>query len=105
MVKRRKVSFCDKFWRTATRFDLFGEQVKFNLDGKESFDTCCGSLVTLLIFLVVAVYGLFLVRLYQKEHIDLPILVDYLQEGYYEDPVEIRQDTNDFYFAIAVSSK
>ena len=45
---------------------MFGERVKFNLDGKESFDTCCGSICTFLIFGIVALYCVFQVRLYQS---------------------------------------
>ena len=74
MAKKRKVSKCDKFWRASTRFDMFGERINFNMDGKETYDTCCGSLVTLIVFLAVAVYCLFQIRLYQKENIRVPVV-------------------------------
>jgi len=59
MPKKRRVTACDKFWRSTTQFDMFGEKIHFNMDGKDSFDTCCGSLCTILILGVVAVYVLF----------------------------------------------
>ena len=59
MFKKRKVGWCDRLWRSFTQYDMFGERVQLNLDGKESFDTCCGSLCTLLILCIVAVYSLF----------------------------------------------
>lgn len=53
---------------------MFGERINFNMDGKETYDTCCGSLVTLIVFLAVAVYCLFQIRLYQKENIRVPVV-------------------------------
>ena len=66
MAKRRKPTTCDKFWRSATSIDMFGERIRFNMDGKETFDTCCGSICTLLIFGVVALYTIFQLRLYNN---------------------------------------
>ena len=66
MAKRRRLTTCDKFWRSTTSFDMFGETMKFNMDGKDSFDTCCGSFCTFAIFAVVALYCLFQIRLYQS---------------------------------------
>jgi hypothetical protein len=38
---------------------MFGEKVYFNMDGKDSYDTCCGSLCTLIILAAVALFVLF----------------------------------------------
>ena len=84
---------------------MFGEKMSFNIDGKESFDTCCGSLCTVLILAVVALYALFQVRLYNSQWQEVPILSTYEKSGFYDQPVEIRQDVNDFYFAVAISGK
>jgi len=103
--KRPKVTSCDKLWRTATSFDMFGERVQLNLDGKESFDTCCGAMCTLIILCAVALFSLFQVRHYKTQWAEVPIVSDYEKKGYFEEPVEIRQDTNNFMFAVAVTGK
>ena len=105
MNKRKKVSPCDKFWRAGTSFDMFGERVQFNMDGKESFDTCCGSICTLAILGIVTLYALFQVRLYNQQWAEVPILNTYLKKGFYKESPEIRQDEDDFYFAVAVTAK
>ena len=106
MAKKRKPpTKCDKFWRMCTSWDMFGEQVKFNLDGKESFDTCCGSLCTLLILLTITVYFFFQMRYYNNQETQIPILAYYNKKGYYKDPVEIRQSENNFHFAVAITGK
>lgn len=84
---------------------MFGERIQFNLDGKESFDTCLGSMCTILVFGVVALYSLFQIRLYQSQWAEVPIISSFNKVGFYEEPVEIRQDTNDFYFAVAITGK
>lgn len=96
MIKRRKVSPCDKFWRTSTSIDMFGEHLYLNLDGKESFDTCCGSLCTLMILVVCAIFALFQVRMYESQWAEVPIVSDYIKKGYFHEPVEIRQDRDNF---------
>lgn len=35
----------------------------------------------------------------------MPILSTYNKEGFFEQPVEIRQDVNNFYFAVAITGK
>ena len=60
------------------------------MDGKTSFDTCCGSFCTLLILGVVAIYGIFQVRLYESQWAEVPIVSTFLKEGHYSEPVEIR---------------
>ena len=75
------------------------------MDGKESFDTCCGSMCTILILAIVAGYALFQVRLYQSQWAEIPVLHSYTKQGYYTDKVEIQQERDDFYFAIAVTGK
>ena len=52
MFKKRKVGYCDRMWRSCTGYDMFGERIQLNLDGKESFDTCLGSLCTLLVLCI-----------------------------------------------------
>ena len=104
-MKRRKVSACDKFWRTATSFDMFGERVQLNLDGKESFDTCCGAMCTIIVLAAIAFFTLFQIRHYETQWAEVPITSDYIKKGFFADPVEIRQDTNNFMFAIAVTAK
>ena len=105
MPKERKVSTGEKFWRATTRFDMFGERVRFNMDGKESFDTCCGSFCTLAILAVVALYCIFQVRLYNTQWQEVPIVSSFVKEGFYTEPVEIRQDTDDFMFAVAITGR
>ena len=34
-------------------YDVFGSEVKFNLDGKESFDTCFGAFCSILLAMFV----------------------------------------------------
>ena len=84
---------------------MFGETVNFNMDGKESFDTCCGSICTFLIMGVVAVYCVFQVRLYNSQWAEVPIVSTFLKEGFYLEPVEIRQDRDDFMFAVAITAR
>ena len=105
MPKERKVSTSDKFWRATTKCDLFGERVRFNMDGKESFDTCCGSICTLAITAVVALYCVFQVRLYQSQWAEVPIVSSFVKEGFYLEPVEVRQDRDDFMFAVAITAR
>ena len=102
---KRRVTPCDKFWRATTSIDMFGERIQFNMDGKESFDTCCGSFCTLIIFCIIAVYTLFQIRLYQSQWAEIPILSTYIKKGYYVEPVEIQQKRDDFYFAVAITAK
>ena len=89
-MKRQKLTSCDKWWRAATSIDIFGERLYLNLDGKESFDTCCGAICTLLIFCILALMGIFEVRLYQTQWAEVPIISTYVKEGFYEQPVEVR---------------
>ena len=105
VYKRKKPNWFDKIWRTATSIDMFGERVQFNFDGKESYDTCCGALATLLIFGTVAVYALFQIRYYNSRWSEVPILSVFLKENYFVEPIEIRQDRDDFHFALAVTRK
>lgn len=102
---RRKPNLLDKFWRATTKFDMFGESIQFNLDGKESYDTCCGSLATLLILGTVAIYALFQVRYYNSRWSEVPIVNVFLKENYYLEPLKISQERDDFYFAVAVTKK
>ena len=103
--KRPKLTPCDRFWRSTTRFDMFGERIYFNMDGKESFDTCCGSFCTLAICAVVTLFVLFQIRFYQSQWAEVPIISEYIKEGFFKEPVEIRQDRDDFYFAVAATAK
>ena len=84
---------------------MFGEKISFNIDGKESFDTCLGSFCTLIVFAIVATYAAFQIRLYQSQWSEVPITSTFLKPGHFLDPVEVRQDVNDFYFAVAVTGK
>ena len=106
MPKRSKPTPCDRLWRSVTSIDMFGERIYLNLDGKESFDTCCGSLCTLIILCVVALFALFQVRLYQSQWTEVPILSTYVKKDFFNNaPVEVRQDVHNFYFAIAITGK
>ena len=43
----------DKF----KQIDSFGESIKFNIKGGETYNTCLGSLITLFIYMTVLIYG------------------------------------------------
>ena len=105
MPKQRKLTTGGRFWRTTTKCDLFGERVRFNLDGKESFDTCLGSFCTLGILAIVALYAVFQIRLYNNQWAEVPIVSTFVKEGFYTEPVEIRQDRDDFMFAVAITGR
>ena len=49
-------------WKSAkdrfTSFDLFGEKVAFTMGGKDSYTTCGGSLISIIIIIGVIAYGL-----------------------------------------------
>ena len=79
--------------------------MKFNMDGKESFDTCLGSFCTFAIFGLVALYCAFQIRLYESQWAEVPILSTYDKVGFHSEPVEIRQDKDGFYFAVAITGK
>ena len=38
--------------------DLFGESIGFNIDGSERSSSCVGSLISLVIYILVFVYGI-----------------------------------------------
>ena len=52
-MKQKKTQFS----KTLQRFDLFGERISFNIDGKDSMTTNFGSLTSLLIVSFVLFYG------------------------------------------------
>lgn len=106
-MKRHKPGPFDRLWRTVTSIDMFGETVRLNMDGKERFNTCCGALCTLMVLAATAAYCLFFIRLYDSQKSDeiIPILSTYVKQGYFEEDVEIRQDTDDFYFAVAITGR
>ena len=40
------------------KLDVFGQGIKFTVKGEESYKTCYGAILTVLIYLIVLVYGL-----------------------------------------------
>ena len=39
------------------KIDMFGQGIKFTVKGQETYKTCSGAILTLLIYVIVLVYG------------------------------------------------
>jgi hypothetical protein len=69
--------------------DLFGSEIKFNIDGKESFDTCLGACCTILIMGALAALALSQTLMYQTNSA-IPFVSVQQQEGFFTDKNEVR---------------
>ena len=47
-----------KVFERFRKLDLFGQGVKFTVKGEETYKTCAGAILTIIIYMVVLVYGL-----------------------------------------------
>ena len=103
MGRKQKKTCCGETTDRFNAIDMFGSTVNFNISGRTRYNSCLGSLTTILIFLVVACYGIHQMRqVFVATHV--PIVNTQIREGYFEDTDVMRQDEGDFTFAVAVSS-
>lgn len=78
MVKKakHKPSIYAKF----LSLDMFGESIGFNINGKRTYDTCAGALVSLAVIATVACYAQYKIR----DFFDRPVVVaSSIEPGHY----------------------
>ena len=108
MPKKWKPSPCDKVYGKFLDLDMFGEQLRFNMRGREHYETCCGVLFTMAILFVTVLYGYLSAMRAMRVH-DIATVLTSVRPDYYETgrDFQIRQDseTDPFAFALTISSK
>lgn len=72
-------------------FDMFGSQISFNVDGRTKWNTCCGSLLTILILIVTIVFGFYQFRKYNLGA-DIAQTIVMERPGYFNEIVKMRQE-------------
>ena len=83
------------YWKVLN-LDMFGEQLNFNVDGREKYNTCLGMLFTLAILFITVVYGYLTVVRAQREH-EVPTILHQVREEHFKsgrDEYQVRQDSS-----------
>ena len=57
MRKKDRPGPVRKCYHRVLNLDMFGEQIKFNVDGRDKYNTCLGMLFTVAILVVTVLYG------------------------------------------------
>ena len=62
MGRRQNKTCCGEVTDRFNGIDLFGSTVNFNINGNTRYNSCIGSLTTIIIFVVIAFYGIHQMR-------------------------------------------
>ena len=82
--------------------DMFGSSINFTINGKQTYDTWCGAIFTVIIMAIVVCYSQFRIR----EFFNQPLVIsESVERGFYnEDLLKVSQKDGDFNWAVAVST-
>ena len=105
--RKAKPTACGRCYGKFLDLDMFGKPITFNVHGRETFDTFCGVLFTLVIAVVTVTYAILVVKRYSVE-LDVPLVKTQVLPEYFpsgpDNQVSQKTASDDFEFAVAISS-
>jgi hypothetical protein len=102
--KQRRPSKDDNLCsRQFTRFDLFGSEYRWNVEGDELYRTSCGALFSLALIACTVIFSMYVFRR-AIEIKSLQVIREQTISNYFETDLEIKQKQDKFFFAVGVSS-
>lgn len=100
--KQKRPSPNDNMCRGATRFDMFGSEYRWNVDGDETYRTGLGAFCTILVVIAVAIFAIFVFsRAIEVPDYSFP--ADTIYPNFFQDS-RVEQARDRFFFAVGLSS-
>jgi len=102
--RQKRPSPNDNMCRGLTKFDAFGSEYRWNVDGEEIYKTGLGAFCTVLMAAAVAIFAIYV---FSKaiEMPDYSFPTDVTYPNYFNDSGLVEQQNSHFFFAVGLSSQ